>query len=84
MNITLGANDPDKVKKLTVFPNPSDGLINIQSDFDDDKVVITDMTGKCISSLKITGGNNLENIQNLLPGLYLLKTTMGVEKILIF
>ena len=84
MNITLGANNPDKVKKLTVFPNPSDGLINIQSDFNDDKVVITDMTGKCISSLKITVGNNLLNIQNLLPGLYFLRTKIGVEKVLIF
>ncbi len=84
MNITLGANDPDKVKKLTVFPNPSDGLINIQSDFDDDKVVITDLTGKCISTLKISVGNNLVNIQNLLPGLYFLRTKIGFTRTLSF
>ncbi|MBK9414061.1 MAG: T9SS type A sorting domain-containing protein [Bacteroidetes bacterium] len=56
-------------------------MINIQSDFDDDKVVITDLTGKCISSLKISVGNNLLNIQNLLPGLYFLRTKIGVEKV---
>lgn len=84
MNITLGENNLSKVNPISIYPNPSNGLINIKSDFYDDDVMVTDLTGKLISSLSISIGNNLVNIQYLSPGLYFLKTKMGVEKILIF
>ncbi len=83
MNITLGENHPSKVNHISVFPNPTNGQINIVSDFNDDNVVITDMTGKWISSFSFSVGNNLIDIQYLSPGLYFLKTKMGVEKIFI-
>ncbi len=84
MNITLSEEHLEKVNPLNIFPNPSKGLIHIVSDFSDDVVIVTDMTGKCVSSLSFSVGNNLFDIQNLTPGLYFLKTKIGVEKILIY
>lgn len=83
MNITLGENNLSKVNPISIYPNPSNGLINIKSDFYDNDAMVTDLTGKWISSLSISIGNNFVNIQHLSPGLYFLKTKIGVEKILI-
>ncbi len=83
MNITLGEDNLSKVNPISIYPNPSNGLINIKSDFYDNDAMVTDLTGKWISSLSISIGNNFVNIQHLSPGLYFLKTKIGVEKILI-
>lgn len=83
MNITLGESGPDKLKKLTVFPNPSDGLFSIFSDSSDESAMITDLSGRSIISIVLSKGNNVVNFQNISSGVYLLKTKAGVNKILI-
>lgn len=84
MHITLGENSPSKNNPTSIFPNPSNGIFTILSDFYDDYVMVTDMTGKCITSQSLPVGNNLVNLQYLSAGIYFLKSKRGVEKILIF
>lgn len=83
MNITLGEDRHVKSDVATLFPNPSEGLFSIFSDFSDGNAIITDLMGKFIISIALSKGNNVVNIQNISSGIYLLKTKAGVEKILI-
>lgn len=83
-SLTAGQFELDKENNyISVFPNPSDGLINILSDINAD-VLLIDMTGKRVLTISLSAGRNLIDVQYLSPGFYFLKTEIGVAKILIY
>ena len=88
--VVLGINEtPLEVSNFELFPNPTEGELNVHFSIPSDKQVlvsIQDLTGKTIQTEKINGvlGSNLVvlNTQNLSPGMYLLNTQIGnIQKV---
>ena len=88
--VVLGINEtPLEVANFELFPNPTEGELNVHFSIPSDKQVlvsIQDLTGKTIQTEKINGvlGSNLVvlNTQNLSPGMYLLNTQIGnIQKV---
>jgi Zn-dependent metalloprotease len=84
-----GVGDAMMKEKLQIFPNPTEGLFTVQSEFDE---VITfqliDMMGKqVVETNKINKGRNQIDASELNKGVYLIKLTIGdtsyVEKLVI-
>ncbi len=89
-SIVLGINEnPLDVSNFELFPNPTEGELNVHFSIPTDKEVvldIQDLTGKIIKTEKINGilGSNLVvlNTHDLVQGVYLLKTQIGsIQKI---
>ena len=59
--------------KWVVYPNPSDGLIEINSEFVISELSIFDFTGRKIQNLKIGTSTALINIAQLTSGIYTLQ-----------
>ncbi len=58
---------------ISVFPNPTTGIINIESiDIEAQKVEISDITGKIILTEEIKNNKKELNISNLQNGIYLI------------
>ncbi len=73
-----GVENPDDVKAFSVFPNPANGQLSIQSVFEQNKKVIVeifDFTGKKISSSEaIPSGNQITiPVADLSSGIYLVR-----------
>ncbi len=66
----LNENIADKIK---VYPNPSDGIINIQfSGFSNADLHLYDMSGREVLSKKITSNTNKINLSNFNKGVYVI------------
>ena len=65
----------DFEENLSVHPNPTDGLVNINSDIDVlDKVEIYDVTGKMVTSLDLSNQYNQQvDLSSLNEGVYILR-----------
>jgi hypothetical protein len=84
---TVGLEDLDGEKEyLLVYPNPTNGLVNIEFRLDGTKnssLLITDLSGrevaKVISSRQISGGSYKvsHNVSTLSPGIYLCRLLVG-------
>jgi hypothetical protein len=66
---------------LTVYPNPSHGIVAIQGTIVGDKVVLTDMQGRTLQQIEVTQNSFVLDLSKYPTGVYLLKTTSGVQKI---
>lgn len=69
-NVFVGLNELNS-SKLTVYPNPSNDLIHIQSDKSIDKTVIYDVSGKVMG----TYFQNEISVSHYATGLYIIETT---------
>ncbi len=65
----------DFEESLSVYPNPTDGIININSDIDVlDKVEIYDVTGKLVTSLDLRNHYSQQvDLSSMNEGVYILK-----------
>lgn len=73
---TLGTTTFDGSTKISIFPNPTDGIININSNKSFEKSILFDVLGKEVKSF----GNEMSlDISGLNSGVYILKifTTEG-------
>ncbi len=68
--------EPTVGEELSLFPNPSGGLINLRS-ASDRTISIYDMSGQLHHLSRVTTGDNLIDLSRLKPGLYLLSTENG-------
>jgi len=60
---------------FTIYPNPSKGIINIKTDFDDDLKIIN-LLGQTVKTFKVTKNYlNVINVENLNDGLYFINGT---------
>lgn len=74
---TLGNNDFDLNARFIVYPNPSDGIVNVKSDFDGDFQIVNQI-GQIIKVFKVTANTvNTITIENLAQGVYFIKSTDG-------
>ena len=71
--------------KVLVYPNPSDGVLYIESDFTENSVLqIIDLLGKSIKTISVNKGENKIQIKNLPPNFYYVRINEKVcEKIVV-
>ena len=71
--------------KVLVYPNPSDGVLYIESDFSENSIIqITDLLGKSIKTIAVNKGKNKIQIKNLPPNFYFVRVNEKIcEKILV-
>ena len=68
-----------------VYPNPSDEVFYIESDFSENSVLqITDLLGRSIKTIAIHKGKNKIQIKNLPPNFYFVRINEKIcEKIFV-
>ncbi|SDB66569.1 Por secretion system C-terminal sorting domain-containing protein [Flavobacteriaceae bacterium MAR_2010_188] len=71
--VTL-STESSELAGISIFPNPTDGLLNINSFQKIDEISITDLTGKTIN---ISTDLKSLDISNLQAGIYLLQLQIG-------
>ena len=60
-----------------IYPNPSQGIINIKSELDTDLNIIN-QSGQIVKTVKVTADNiNTIHIENLSDGIYFIRDTKG-------
>ncbi|RXR20916.1 T9SS type A sorting domain-containing protein [Flavobacterium amnicola] len=62
-------------EKITIYPNPTNGFINIPSEFGIHKIVIYDLSGKILVEKELY--SEAVDVQNLTSGMYLIKLFGG-------
>ncbi|MDC8000904.1 T9SS type A sorting domain-containing protein [Aequorivita todarodis] len=79
LNITEFQN-----QKTTVYPNPSSGIFTVEREFYFEKEVyqITDITGKIIASGELNDKQSQIDLSAAQTGIYFLKTSNGVFRLL--
>ncbi|MCY1485987.1 hypothetical protein D3C87_205210 [compost metagenome] len=71
----LSTNDFAAVSKFSVYPNPSNGLVNISSDLNSslNSVSITDLNGRTVKAVELNGDSSVQvNISDLSAGVYMM------------
>ncbi|MEN8138500.1 MAG: DUF2961 domain-containing protein [Bacteroidota bacterium] len=64
----LSNEDPQILNAIKVYPNPSSGIINIDSSVQVEDVIISDVNGRVINNITFTGGSI--DISTLNKGVY--------------
>jgi hypothetical protein len=79
MNFDPSLASIDEVQGLnvSVYPNPANDLINIESTLSDGNIAIFDMTGKLLINQQICGAMNSINTSELKNGIYNLIISNG-------
>jgi len=79
INITLSVTPAKKpTAHLKIYPNPSNGLIKIESNFElNGKLEILNITGKIVYSAKIKSEKKTIDLRNLPKGMYFIKVNSG-------
>ncbi|MBX7224535.1 MAG: fibronectin type III domain-containing protein, partial [Chitinophagales bacterium] len=84
--ISMPTSDPEKTLQLTVFPNPSNGIINIKSNANVDEEIlieISDLSGKIVFTEKYSPSSEKSekslDLSNLTNGLYFVRFNNGVS-----
>ena len=81
IDATVGIDQPDQLGDVNVYPNPSQGLFNLELNGVDAKQVaytLTDLEGRTLMVQRINAGTNYRGIIDLrqMPqGIYLLRLT---------
>ncbi|MBS1623377.1 MAG: T9SS type A sorting domain-containing protein [Bacteroidetes bacterium] len=77
INVTIGINDPEFEKTISVYPNPSTGVVNIEmpsTSNDEAMATVFNALGEIATeSTPIKGSKTTLNLSNLAPGAYILK-----------
>lgn len=72
----LGTNNPTLENKISIYPNPTNSIINIKiTDLSDAKTTIYDVNGRELKTQKITQNLNTIDISSLAKGVYILQIT---------
>ena len=67
---TLGINDFELNSKLNIYPNPSSGIFNINSEVDNGKYIVHNLLGQKIGNGDINIGTNSIDLTNMNNGIY--------------
>ena len=75
----------ENYSEILIYPNPSNGNINIESDFKENSIIqIIDLLGNTIKNIVVNKGENKIQIKNLPPAFYLVRINENVcEKIVV-
>lgn len=74
---SLGINNIELIKNFNVYPNPSNGIFNIKSDFNNTNYKIYDILGKEVANGILSIGNNSINISRYNDGIYILNIDLN-------
>ncbi|MDR2834953.1 MAG: T9SS type A sorting domain-containing protein [Bacteroidales bacterium] len=72
--------DNNKISKLSIYPNPSNGLVNVLSN-ENGNAIVYDVTGKLVKEFRVNAGENTS--VNLTAGMYFVKVNNQIEKIIV-
>lgn len=81
---SLDTDDLTNEKSLSIYPNPSNGILNIQFEksFKNGDIRVTDMTGRTVYSNKLTYASTQQiNLSNLSNGVYIISLELDNENI---
>jgi PKD repeat protein len=67
--------------KVSVFPNPTDGILNINLPENKASVKISNIIGKEVKSFKLTSNENQIDLSSLTPGMYFIEIQLSDSKI---
>ena len=75
----------ENYSEILIYPNPSNGNINIESDFKENSIIqITDLLGNSIKTIQVSKGLNKIQIKNLPSAFYFIKINeKACEKIVV-
>lgn len=84
---SLSAGDSEMVSELKVFPNPTNGMVNVnlslQGQASDVRLTVYDLAGREVSSQHITSeGNTRVDLNELTGGIYLMRFYDTIQGIL--
>lgn len=79
-NESLSTTETTKQVKTAVYPNPTTGLINMES-VAHENAYLYDITGKLIKNVTLSKGNNRIDLTEYPSGIYLLKSNTVFTKI---
>jgi hypothetical protein len=74
---SLGTNNIELSKNFNVYPNPSNGIFNIKSEFNNTNYKIYDILGKEVANGILSIGNNSINISRYNDGIYILNIDLN-------
>ena len=85
-SFTVSTNSIASLNELSISPNPSTGLFNIQLSFDQSEFVefeVLDLTGKLMQSTNrnLTSGQIDFDLSDAPEGVYFVRITAGAESI---
>ena len=83
----LGTEDFENITKFSIYPNPTSGLLNINTSFDGQFIIVNQL-GQIVHSFKATSNiENVINVENLTNGIYFIKeineTLINSQKLII-
>jgi hypothetical protein len=83
----LGSEDFENITKFSIYPNPTSGLLNINTSFDGQFIIVNQL-GQIVHSFKATSNiENVINVENLANGIYFVKeineTLINSQKLII-
>ena len=70
----------ERIYDLKLYPNPTSGLITIQSNETMDEIVIYNMFGQEMQKIDQAGTQTQVSLENLPLGVYIVKATWGTNQ----
>lgn len=68
---TLSLSKQDNQKLLTVYPNPTNGIVNLEVNKRINRIEVVNIVGKTVMKIEAFEGNKI-NIEHLNSGLYII------------
>jgi hypothetical protein len=75
----LGSENFENISNFSIYPNPTNGLLNINADFDG-QFIIANQLGQTVKTFTVSSNiTNIVNVDNLADGIYFIKGTNGLK-----
>ena len=76
---TLDTKSFDSNVTFVIYPNPTNGLLNIDSNFDGDFIIVNQL-GQTVKNFKVNATvENIINVENIADGIYYIKGSNGTQ-----
>jgi hypothetical protein len=75
ISFITATNDIPVVENLMVYPNPSNGILNVKGDSKFNKVQLVNLAGQVVYESNVTANETAINTSNITKGLYMLNIT---------
>ncbi|WP_445457405.1 beta strand repeat-containing protein [Flavobacterium sp. HNIBRBA15423] len=75
----LGTSTFENKLQFAIYPNPTSGLLNIDTNFDGEFLIVNQL-GQTVKTFKVNSNiENIINVENLADGIYYIKGTNGTQ-----
>ncbi|HRY34230.1 MAG TPA: serine hydrolase [Bacteroidales bacterium] len=76
-----GMQDQQGMNAFVVYPNPTTGLLYVTGLPLQSEILLTDITGRLISSMIMNKPSVSVDLRKMPPGIYLIRTALGTKKV---